>query len=65
MRSLRRPLAKREFAILIHQDFHRIARLELVAKGRKVPLFAHQAIPTPIPFKPDNNSEKIAVLFNS
>jgi hypothetical protein len=41
------------------------ARLELVAKGRKVPLFAHQAIPTPIPFKPDNNSEKIAVLFNS
>ena len=41
------------------------ARLELVAKGRKVPLFAHQAIPTPTPFKPDDNSEKIAVLFNS
>lgn len=41
------------------------ARLELVAKGRKVPLFARQAIAAPTPFKPDNSSEKIAALFNS
>lgn len=42
------------------------ARLEMVAKGRKVPLFAPQTIPTLAPFKPEeNHSEKIASLFNS
>jgi hypothetical protein len=41
------------------------ARLALVAKGRKIPLFTHQTIPTLAPIKPDNNSEKIAALFNS
>ena len=41
------------------------ARLELVAKGRKVPLFTRQANAAPTPFKPDNSSEKIAALFTS
>jgi len=42
------------------------ARLEMVAKGRKVPLFAPQTIPALAPFKPEeNHSEKIASLFNS
>lgn len=41
------------------------ARLQMVVKGRSVPLAAPQAIPVLAPGKPDNSPEKVAVLFNS
>lgn len=41
------------------------ARLQLVAKGRAVPLSAPQILPAlATPAKPDDNSEKVAALFN-
>ena len=41
------------------------ARLQMVVKGRTVPLAAPQAIPVLAPGKPDNSPEKVAALFNS
>lgn len=41
------------------------ARLQMVAKGRPVPLTVPRAIPVVAPVEPDNSLEKVAVLFNS
>ncbi len=41
------------------------ARLQMVARGRAVPLSAPQTIPVLAPAKIDNNSEKVAALFSS
>jgi len=41
------------------------ARLQIVANGRTVPLTAPRSIPALDPVKPDNSSDKVAVLINS
>lgn len=41
------------------------ARLQMVVKGRSVPLNAPHTIPVVAPVAPDNRPEKVAALFNS